>query len=229
MFRRKNNKFDETADSTPPETEAAVEDDIPPMPPLRRDGVNSDPKLNALLHADQTRRLPEVPMAASTQSSPTTPTPPTPPMSSMVNPMTSSSNLSGAATPVRRTPAVPSPIRSESSEKKLTVGREICLNGKITACDVLVVEGTVEAALGDSRLIEITESGVFKGSAEIDNAEIAGRFEGDLTVRGRLHVKSTGKVVGSVRYTRLEVEMGGEIIGDMKVSEAGQRIEDAAQ
>src|SRR5581483_10357249 len=106
----------------------------------------------------------------------------------------------------------------ESTEgKRLIVGRDISLTGEITACDVLVVEGKVEASLGDSRMIEIAESGLFKGQAEIDSAEVAGRYEGNLTVRDRLFVRSTGKVMGTIRYGRLEIECGGELVGDIQV------------
>jgi cytoskeletal protein CcmA (bactofilin family) len=101
--------------------------------------------------------------------------------------------------------------------RKLIVGRDISLSGEITACDVLVVEGTVEAKLRDGRNIEIAESGLFKGSVEIDEADIAGRFEGDISVRGRLRLRSTGKINGSIRYGELEVEAGGQLLGDIQV------------
>lgn len=101
--------------------------------------------------------------------------------------------------------------------RKLIVGRDISLSGEITACDVLVVEGTVEAKLRDGRNIEIAESGLFKGSVEIDEADIAGRFEGDISVRGRLRLRSTGKINGAIRYGELEVEAGGQLIGEIQV------------
>ena len=64
---------------------------------------------------------------------------------------------------------------------KLTVGPNIKLKGvEITDCDTLVVEGLVEATM-DSRLMQIAEQGEFKGSAEIDIAEIRGVFDGNLT------------------------------------------------
>lgn len=124
-----------------------------------------------------------------------------------------------AATQMRRpaTPAVPPPKPDAVDGKRLIVGRDISLTGEITACDVLVVEGKVEASLADSRMIEIAESGIFKGHAEIENAEIAGRYEGNLTVRDRLYVRATGKVVGTIRYGRLEIECGGELVGDVQV------------
>ena len=42
---------------------------------------------------------------------------------------------------------------SLSENKKLIVGPEISLTGEITACDNLVVEGTVDATLENSRLL----------------------------------------------------------------------------
>ena len=105
--------------------------------------------------------------------------------------------------------------RNES--KKLTVGPEISLTGEITACDSLVVEGTVDATLENSRHLEVTESGHFKGKVVIDDAVIGGHFEGTLVVRQTLQVRGTGRVTGTVRFGRLEVELGGQIVGDISV------------
>jgi cytoskeletal protein CcmA (bactofilin family) len=99
--------------------------------------------------------------------------------------------------------------------KTLIVGREITLSGEITACERLLVEGKVEAALGDCRIIEISESGLFKGAAEIQDADVRGRFEGKLTVRGRLMIRATGKVTGEIRYGEIEIERGGTILGQI--------------
>lgn len=100
--------------------------------------------------------------------------------------------------------------------RKLIVGREISLSGDITACDILVVEGNIEATLRDGRHLEITEAGHFKGSVEIDEADIAGKFEGSLTVRGRLKLRATGQIEGTLSYGELEVEAGGRIVGEVK-------------
>jgi cytoskeletal protein CcmA (bactofilin family) len=127
------------------------------------------------------------------------------------------------SSPLRRPMPPTSPVsnvraKPEPGEgKRLTVGRDICVRGEITACDVLVVEGRVEASIAGSNLMEIAETGLFKGDAEIDHAEIAGRFEGNLVVRDRLFISATGKVTGSVRYRRLEIELGGELIGEAEV------------
>jgi len=109
----------------------------------------------------------------------------------------------------------PSRAAGDTTVSKLIVGPDIKLKGaEITDCDTLVVEGRVEASM-DSRVIQIAEHGVFVGKAGIDVAEIRGRFEGELTARKQLVIRSTGRVSGKVRYGKVAIEEGGEISGDI--------------
>jgi cytoskeletal protein CcmA (bactofilin family) len=124
-------------------------------------------------------------------------------------------------TPPPPVPAPPPPVstvsrRSDSDVRRLTVGREISLSGEIASCDTLIVEGSVEANLQNCRDVDILESGVFRGTAEIDNADVRGTFEGNLIVRKRLLIRTGGQVSGTIRYGQLEVELGGQICGDVQ-------------
>jgi cytoskeletal protein CcmA (bactofilin family) len=112
--------------------------------------------------------------------------------------------------------ALPAPRRSEDDLRKLIVGREISLSGEITSCDKLIVEGSVEANLQNCHDVELAESGLFKGSATIDEIEVRGRFEGNLIVRKRLLIRATGRVSGTIRYGQIEIECGGQISGDIQ-------------
>ena len=107
--------------------------------------------------------------------------------------------------------------------RKLVVGRGITMSGEIESCDHLVVEGTMEAALKGASVLDVEESGVFYGAVEINQATIAGRFEGDLTVNGRLTVTETGSITGSVAYKELAVEAGAVIDGKITPLEQQQR------
>jgi cytoskeletal protein CcmA (bactofilin family) len=107
---------------------------------------------------------------------------------------------------------------------KLIVGPNIKLKGsEITDCEILVVEGRVEASM-NSRDIRIAEGGVFSGKAEIDVAEVRGTFEGELTARKRLVVYATGRVSGTIRYGALMVEEGGTITGNMATHSASPSL-----
>ena len=125
---------------------------------------------------------------------------------------------------------VPSTVPAAGAERKearLVVGPDIKLKGvEISDCDTLIVEGRVEATL-DSRVLEITPHGVFQGTIAVDNAEIHGRFEGELTVRKQLVIYGAGKVSGKIRYAKIKVEEGAELQGDIsmldKAANAGVR------
>jgi len=134
--------------------------------------------------------------------------------------------------PMRRPgdPAI-APRRNDTEVRKLTVGREITLSGEITSCDKLIIEGSVEANLNNCRDVEIAETGLFKGTASIEEAEIRGRFEGNLVVRKRLLIKASGRVSGTLRYGQIEIECGGQISGDVQAqpsSESGDVMADVA-
>lgn len=102
---------------------------------------------------------------------------------------------------------------SQDEGRKLFVGRDISLTGEIHACDHLIVEGTVGAELRGSRRMDVLENGLFRGVAEVQEATIAGRFEGDLIVHGRLSVRATAQITGNICYGTLEVSSGAQVRG----------------
>jgi len=117
-------------------------------------------------------------------------------------------------------------VQKESENKpgsRLHVGKDIHLKGEITACDRLIVEGTVEASM-NSKEIDISESGIFEGEVTIDTAEISGKFEGTLTARKKLIIHKTGSVNGTIRYGEIEIETGGKISGQFE-----QQLEDTSK
>ena len=107
------------------------------------------------------------------------------------------------------------PARFDDKSNCLTVGKNISLNGEITSCDKLIVEGSVKVNLTNAEIIEISSGGIFKGSAQVGTAQINGCFEGKLEVKGVLRIQKEGRVSGSVRYGKIVIESGGEISGDM--------------
>lgn len=105
----------------------------------------------------------------------------------------------------------------DRKEAKLVVGPDIKMKGvEVNDCDTLQVEGRIEATL-DARVLQIAEKGVFSGTVAVDNAEIHGRLEGELTVRKQLVVHATGRVSGKIRYARIKVEEGAELSGEISV------------
>jgi len=122
----------------------------------------------------------------------------------------------------------PAPRRNDADLRRLIVGREISLSGEITSCDKLIVEGSVEANLQNCHDVDIAESGLFKGSATIDEIDVRGRFEGNLVVRKRLFIRATGRVSGTIRYGQIEIECGGQISGDIQAQSGEDTIAESS-
>lgn len=118
--------------------------------------------------------------------------------------------------------------KTVSDGRKLIIGEGITMSGEIENCDMLIVEGTVEATLNGAKLLDIAESGIFFGSVDIEEADIAGRFDGDLTVDGRLTIRSSGSIKGSIVYRELIVEAGANIEGKISSLASGNAKGDAA-
>lgn len=107
--------------------------------------------------------------------------------------------------------------KHNQNERVLTVGNDILLKGEITTCDRLVIEGNVDATVSEVNKMELAESGSFKGTAEVEYAEISGTFEGNLVVRGGLVIHRTGKVSGNISYGEIEIARGGSLTGEIKI------------
>jgi len=145
------------------------------------------------------------------------PTGPTPTLSGPTPP-------SGTAIPPRPmggAPGMPAggaaPRAAVGDRRTLVVGRGISLQGTVTEAERLVVEGTVESQMIQATELSISDAGVFRGEVQVEDAEIAGTFDGTLTARGQLVIRGTGRVIGVARCRRLMVEEGGQLSGRMEM------------
>jgi Integral membrane protein CcmA involved in cell shape determination len=195
-------KADDTPGATGPDGAARVpgSDDGLSMPPFRPAAPGS--ARNSPESTEQEMSMARSPFAP-TQPTPAQPTPPASP-------------LSGATFRPTVGP------RAENAERRtLVVGRGISVQGVVQDAERLVVEGTVEATMIKATELAITQGGVFKGEVEVEEAEIAGTIDGTLTARHALIVRATGRVLGTARCRRLQVEDGGQITGRIEMITEG--------
>jgi cytoskeletal protein CcmA (bactofilin family) len=108
--------------------------------------------------------------------------------------------------------------RAEAGEKRvLQLGKGISIQGSVTEAERIVIEGTMESQLLQCQELAISHSGVFKGEVQVEDADIAGVFDGTLTATGNLIIRATGRVLGVARSRRLSVEDGGQLTGRMEM------------
>ena len=191
MFRKRD-----TDPNVDPNLDMNVQPDLAPMAEEEDEGV-ADLQTEAIIAAD-----------------------PEPPEAAVLHPIDLSESQPLSASP-KMTPATASvptdPQADAQANKRLIVGQGIRLSGEINSCDRLVVQGEVEVTLNDTLALEITSSGRFTGGCEVEEADISGIYEGDLTVRNTLFVRGTGRITGTIRYGQLELERGGQIAGNISV------------
>jgi len=139
----------------------------------------------------------------------------------------------GTATPRPVTPATRAPQRGQprlwqelgvneagaaregGEQRQLVIGHGVEVRGTISNCDEVIVEGSAQVEISAARL-SIRPSGRVTGSAHVMEAVVDGEFDGELTVDGDLSVTEAGCVNGTVAYGRLEIGLGGRIIGDIQ-------------
>jgi cytoskeletal protein CcmA (bactofilin family) len=124
---------------------------------------------------------------------------------------------SPAARPASSTAGRPTG-RAEAGEKRvLQLGKGISIQGSVTEAERIIIEGTMESQLLQCQELAISHSGVFKGEVQVEDADIAGVFDGTLTATGSLIIRATGRVLGVARARRLSVEDGGQLTGRMEM------------
>ena len=119
-----------------------------------------------------------------------------------------------APQPIKRPQTELQPLPAAGTAAHLYAGPGVKLKGEITGCDTLRIEGMVDGTVMARQLI-LCPGGGFLGTAEIEEAEIEGSFDGTLNVRGRLFLRGTGRIAGTLSYGQIEIERGGEIAGQI--------------
>lgn len=179
-----------------------TEEPKPVSTALPAEPSTSSPEVNDSANLFIPPSFKETPMARSPFAPPPIPTSPSNPMASASAPR----------------PLMPNnTIRDVSERRTLVVGRGISVQGTVQDAERLVVEGTVEATMINATELSIAPGGVFKGEVEVDDAEVAGTIDGTLVARATLIVRNTGRVLGTARCRRLQVEDGGQITGRIEM------------
>jgi cytoskeletal protein CcmA (bactofilin family) len=107
----------------------------------------------------------------------------------------------------------------DQSERQMIVGNGISVQGRIDNCDRLVIDGNVNCELSSLKTLIISDAGSFKGQGNVQDAEISGRFEGDLVVTGHITIMQTGRVDGKITYNSIEIKPGGKFTGSIVLKE----------
>lgn len=100
---------------------------------------------------------------------------------------------------------------------ELIIGPTVSVNGKIAFQREIQINGVFEGEFEGNGKIIIGRDGFVKANMDLLEADISGKVEGNITVKGRLILQSGAEVKGNITASSLSVEEGVSIIGQVCV------------
>lgn len=108
----------------------------------------------------------------------------------------------------------------DGSPNSVRLGPRDSLIGKLTIAGDLHVQGQVEGELSASGDIQVDSSATVKAAMEGRNVTVRGQVQGNVTARRRLVLAGSGTLNGDVRVSRLSVEDGATLNGNVSMQAA---------
>jgi cytoskeletal protein CcmA (bactofilin family) len=108
-----------------------------------------------------------------------------------------------------------------AGSEDIVVGENSSLEGTFETQGSMFVDGSMNRADLKAALLSIGTSGSVEGSAAVSRAEIAGSFDGHLTVAGEVILRSTSHVTGEIQCGKLVTHRGATIKAQVTVVDDG--------
>ncbi|MGY6561372.1 MAG: bactofilin family protein [Luteibaculaceae bacterium] len=100
-------------------------------------------------------------------------------------------------------------VVSPESLNRIVHGTSI--SGEINSEGNIRIDGKVEGTIKTKGRLVIGETGFVKGNIFCQEADIEGKFEGNIQVNGLLSLKSKSSITGDANFTNLLVEEGAKL------------------
>ena len=99
------------------------------------------------------------------------------------------------------------PLKPKTMERNV-IAKNTSITGEIISEGDFRVDGSLEGTLKTNGKVIIGVDGLVKGKVESANADIEGRFSGELVVYETLSIKGTSNITGDILIGKLSVEPG---------------------
>ncbi|PPR46648.1 MAG: hypothetical protein CFH19_01066 [Alphaproteobacteria bacterium MarineAlpha5_Bin9] len=117
-------------------------------------------------------------------------------------------------------------IKPSNASSKVIIGPGVKIKGEITEAREIQIDGDADVTMNTDHLL-VGGTGNLKGNITSQNADIWGKLDGDIKIEGTLTIQEQGSVSGSIEYQNLQIKLGGQIKGDIKISEKVKKISEA--
>lgn len=99
------------------------------------------------------------------------------------------------------------------------IGQGTELTGDLNAPGLLRVDGKVEGHIHCKAKAVFGNQSYLDGTLEAENAEIAGKIKGKVTIKELLVLKQTAKIEGDINTNLLIIEKGAQFKGNCQTSQ----------
>ena len=119
--------------------------------------------------------------------------------------------------------STPDVFRPAKGSAKVVIGDGVSISGEIKKADEVQIDGEADVTMKTDNLV-VGVTGQCKGNIETHNADVWGEFNGDIKASGTLTIQEQGTVSGSIEYQSIQIKLGGQLNGDIKLSDKIQPI-----
>lgn len=116
------------------------------------------------------------------------------------------------------------PIETPPDKVNTVIGKDTCFKGSIKAKGLIRIDGEMEGEIETQGDVVIGEGGKVNLELKARHVAIAGRFEGNLEAEGKLEIKNSGIIIGSVKTNGLLVDDGAVFSGSMDMRQKDQPV-----
>lgn len=100
------------------------------------------------------------------------------------------------------------------------IAADLKVVGELTTDGVVKVDGLVEGNVNATKQVLVSKDGAVHGDVQSTEVIVGGRVEGSVQATGRVEIQSSAIVVGDILTKRILVHEGGEVNGNLKMSDS---------
>ncbi len=93
------------------------------------------------------------------------------------------------------------------------------IEGKIKTSEGLRLDGTIVGEVNCEKKLVMGQSGKIEGIVNCNESFIKGRIDGELTVKGVLHLLNTAFITGKIKARKMIVDEGAAYNGECLIGE----------
>ena len=116
-------------------------------------------------------------------------------------------------------PISPSAQLQQLAPESCIIAKGTFIEGKITSKADIRIDGNVVGDIKTDQKLVMGDTGKIEGNAHCNGASISGRIEGEIKVKGPLHLSTTAFVSGKIMAKKLLVDEGASYTGECLIGE----------